>query len=289
MHPRLVMEGRGAGDRGVEGDLDTNHLGDHPIELRKDLEPVLGDQLGVDAQEAGDHAAQRHDAIALTDAEDGGVDVGGARFQGGERIGDRASRVVVGVELDIAVDRLTHHRHQLEDLAGGGDPNRVGQSDPLRMQPVDRLVNPEQIARFGSERVLAAEADLQALCLDEANHFRARFNDLVHALAVREGAQRGRGTKQDIDPVRARLDRDPSVVHVAAHMREYLGAQWKASHRSDVGLGLRRSTGRRQLEVFDTEVIQGFCDRDFLRRREVSQRELLAFSKRRLDDLERSY
>jgi len=42
-----------------------------------------------------------------------------------------------------------------------------------------------------------------------------------------------------------------------------------------------------QLEVFDAELIEHLRDRDLLRRGEVRRGELLAFPKRRLDDVER--
>src|SRR5205823_331313 len=61
VHPGLVMEGRVAGNRRVEGDLDADHAGDHPVELGEDLEPVLGDQVGTHAEQSGDHPAERHD------------------------------------------------------------------------------------------------------------------------------------------------------------------------------------------------------------------------------------
>src|SRR5205085_1484096 len=76
---------------------------------------------------------KKHDAVTFADAEHGGVDVGGTRLQGGVRIGDGAPGVVVGMEFDVAVDRLPHHRHQLEDLVRGRDPDRVGKADPLRV------------------------------------------------------------------------------------------------------------------------------------------------------------
>ena len=49
-------------------------------------------------------AAKRRDAVALTNAEDTRVDVGGTGLQGNERIGDAAARVVVGVELNACRD-----------------------------------------------------------------------------------------------------------------------------------------------------------------------------------------
>src|SRR5207244_7782804 len=110
---------------GVEGNLDPHHVGDHAVELRQDLEPVLRHQFGVQAEQPRDHAAERHDAVALADSQDGGVDVGGTRLERGEGIGDGAAGVVVGVELDVAVDRLANHGDQLEDLVRAGDPDRA--------------------------------------------------------------------------------------------------------------------------------------------------------------------
>jgi len=40
---------------------------------------------------------------------------------------------------------------------------------------------------------------------------------------MRELAQGRRGAEEDVDPVRAGIDGDPRVIHVAAHVGEHLG------------------------------------------------------------------
>ena len=280
MHPGLVMEGGVAGDRGIEGDVDPDHVGDHPVELGQDLEPVVRHQLGMDTEQPGDHAAERDDAIALADPQDGGIDVGGSRLERRECIGDGAARVVVGMELDVAVDRLAHHRDHLEDLVRRGDPDGVGQPDPLRVEPVDRLVDAQQVTRFRSKRVLAAEANLQSLRLDVAHDFGTGLDDLVNRLAARERPHGGRGAEQDVDAVGAGVDREPGVIEVTAHVGEHLGSQGPRRDGPQVGFGLGRGTGRRQLEVLNAELVEHLRDRDLLQGREVGRGELLAFPQR---------
>src|SRR5207244_12071272 len=68
-----------------------------------------------------------------------------------------------------------------------------------------------------------------------------------------------------------------------------LGPQGQCGGRAQVGLGLRRGAGRCQFQVLDAKLVEQVGDRDLLLWREVSRRELLALTKCRLDDLERSY
>src|SRR5207245_9252643 len=259
------------------------------VERRQDVEPVVRDQVGPDAEQAGDHAAQWHDAVALADPEHRGVDVGGAGLEGGEGVGDGATGVVVGVELDIAVDRLADHRDQLEDLVGGGDANRVGKPDSLRVQSVDRLVDAQQVARFRAEGILAAESHLQPLGLDVPHHLGAGFDDLIDGLPMRKGAHGGRGAEQDVDSVRAGVDGNACVIQVAADVGQHLGPQRQGGDDSQVRFGLGGRAGRSQLQVLDAKLIEHLSDRNLLRGGEVGRDELFAFPKRRLDDLERLY
>ena len=201
VHAGLVVEGRVAGDGGVEGHRDPDHVRHHPVQLRKQVEPVLQHQLGLHTHEPGDHAAQRHDPIPLADAKQGGVDVCGSRLQGGKGVGDGTAGVVVGVELDVAFDVAAYERDQLEDLVRGGDADGVGQPHPLWVQPVDRAVDAQQVVRVRAEGVLAAETHLQALRLDESHHLGADRDDLLDRLAVREHAQGRGGPEKHIDTV----------------------------------------------------------------------------------------
>jgi len=97
---------------------------------------------------------------------------------------------------------------------------------------------------------------------------------------VREGPHGGRGTEQDVDPVGAGVDGDPGVIEMTSDVGQHLGAKRQCRDGPQVGFGLGRGAGRRQLEVFDAELIEHLRDRDLLRGREVGRGELLAFAQR---------
>ena len=116
VHPRLVVKCGRSGHRSVERDRDPEDLGEHRIELGQHLQPVVLDQLGLDRDQARHHRGERHDAVALPDAEDGGVDMCRSRLERRQRVCHRAAGVVVGVELDVAADVAADQGNQVMDL-----------------------------------------------------------------------------------------------------------------------------------------------------------------------------
>src|ERR1035437_2540820 len=97
VHPRLVVKGEGGGDRRREGDVDAEHGRHHRLELGETVEAVVLDKLGLDGEHPRDQTGERHDAVALTDAEDGGVDMGRTGLQRRQGGGHGPAGVVVGV------------------------------------------------------------------------------------------------------------------------------------------------------------------------------------------------
>lgn len=99
----LVGEGAESGDVVVEGDVDLDGLGDQVLDILELLQLVLAlDVLGVGDHHAGHQATKRGDTVALTDTENGGIDVGGTGLKGTVGVGDGAASVVVEVGFDIA-------------------------------------------------------------------------------------------------------------------------------------------------------------------------------------------
>jgi hypothetical protein len=136
--------------------------------------PGPGPVVGVHAR---DQPAERRDAVALADAQHGRVDVGRARFQRAECVGNRAAGVVVAVELDVAVGQPAQRADQPPDLRGRGDADRVGDAEPVDdAEPVHGEVDAQQLRFIAAERVLGAEAQLDI--------GRLRANPRQHSAAV---------------------------------------------------------------------------------------------------------
>ena len=162
MHAGLVVKGRRGCDRGVERDGDAEHLGEHRVELRKHREPVVLDQLRLEGHEPRHHRGERHDAVALPDAEDGCVDVRRARLECRQRIRHGAPGVVVGVKLDIAPDVPPDQRHEVVDLRRCCDADCICEADPIHTGSIDRAIDADQVVRIAAEGVLGAETRFHA-------------------------------------------------------------------------------------------------------------------------------
>src|ERR1035441_4818939 len=190
VHPRLVGEGEGTGDGGVEGHPDAEDAGDQGVELGEEVEAVGLDPIRGDGSDPGDEPGEGCDPVAFADAEHGGVDVGGPGLQGGQGVGHRAAGVVVAVELDVTADGGPYRRHHLLDLARGGDADRVGDADPVGSAGVDGPVHRQDLLEVAAEGVLAAEADLAAGAADMADDPAGDVDHLVEGAA---GRPRGGG------------------------------------------------------------------------------------------------
>ena len=219
-------EGAEARDGVIERNVDLHRPRDQLLDVLKLLEPVLGEHvLAVGDHHAGHEAAERGDAVALADAQDRRVDVGGAGLERAVGVGDGAAGVVVEVRLDVAADDAAQRAHQLVDLARPRAAHGVGDADPVHADLVDGRVDGQQVDQVRAERVLAREAHLDAARLDELDDLNGRVLDVRHVLAVAVLAQVRRGADDHVDAVDARLDRHPRVVHVAADVRQDLGLE----------------------------------------------------------------
>ena len=243
-------KGTEARDGIVERDVDLHRAGHQLLDVLELLQPVLGQHvLAVGDNHAGHEAAERGDAVALADAQDRGVDVGGAGLEGAVGVGDGAARVVVEVRLDVAADDAAQRAHQLVDLARAGAADRVGDADAVHADLVDGRVDGQQVDQVGAERVLAREAHLDAARLDELDDLDGRVLDVRHVLAVAVLAQVRRGADDHVDAVHARLDGQPRVVHVAADVRQDLGLEAQLADGLAVEPALLRRGGAGQFDL----------------------------------------
>jgi hypothetical protein len=115
----LVGEGAEAGDVVVEGNVDLDGLSNKILERLQLLELVLGlDVVAVGDDHAGHEATKRSNTVALTNSNDGGVDVGSTGLEGAVCVGNGAASVVVEVGLDVAADDAAKSSDEIVDLSG---------------------------------------------------------------------------------------------------------------------------------------------------------------------------
>ena len=186
VHPRLVVERGRGGDGGIERHRNPKHGREHRVELGQHLQPVVLDQLRLDGDQPGHHRRERHDAVALSDTEDGGVDVRRSRLECRERICHGAAGVIVGVELDVAADVAANQRHEVVHLRRRRDPDSIGKTDAIHARTIDGAIDAHQVFRVGSKRVLGAESRFTAGAANRSDDRGADLDDLVDAHAVRD-------------------------------------------------------------------------------------------------------
>ena len=121
-----MVEGVGTGDGRIEGDRNADHRRDHRIKFGEHPHVIAGHQRLVEGGEAGNHAAEGSDAVALTDAEDGHINVCRPAFQGAEGIGDSAPRIIMAVKLDVATHSGSHLSDSGVDLTRRSDADGIG-------------------------------------------------------------------------------------------------------------------------------------------------------------------
>jgi len=190
------------------------------------------------------------------------------------------------MELDVAADVMPELDGERVALPRRRDPDGVGDADPVHAHLVDGLIDPQEVALGRAEAVLAREADLLPVVLDELDDPARLDDDLVDALAVREVAEERRRPEEDVDPGHAGLDGDAGVIHMTPHVRKYLCMEAQRRDHPQVFAGLRGRDRRGQLDVLDPEFVQELRDGDLVGRREVGVRELLALAERGVDDRE---
>ena len=130
--------------------------------------------LRIEGEHAGQKTAQWRDAVALSDAQNGRVDVRGSGFYGLVSVGDRAAGVVVAVKLDVAavMNHLANFAHQRIDLPGRGDPHGIGQAHPVHARLGHGPIHGHQVGFFAAESVFGTETHLHIRRgFDPSDHF----------------------------------------------------------------------------------------------------------------------
>src|SRR2546428_3058079 len=147
VNPRLVMERVLTGHEVVVRDVDSDERGHELVEVPQLRQVVLlpnrGRVIGVHTR---DETAERGDAVALADTEHARVDVGGSSFKDRVAVGDRATGVVVSVELDVAPNMVAQLDRERVALAWRGDTDRVRDAYAVPAHSVHPGGDLEQVA-----------------------------------------------------------------------------------------------------------------------------------------------
>ena len=197
----------------------------------------------------------------------------GASLQGAVGVRDRAARVVVQVDLDVAGYNAAEGAHEVVDLARGGTADCIGDADSVDADFVDGLVEGEEVDEVGAERVFGGEADFNVLGLDVLDDFDGGVLDVGHVFAMRVFAEEGGGADDNVDAVDACLDGDFGIGHVAADVCEDLALETELANSFTVLARLLRGGRGGELDVVGTKLIEGFGNFDLLCGVEVGIRE----------------
>lgn len=134
----LVGEGAEPGDVVVEGDVDLDGLRDEILQVSELVQFVLAhDVVAVGDNHAGHQTAERGDAVPLSDAQHGGVDVGRPGLERTVGVRDGAPSVVVEMCLNIARDNAPQGADEVVDLSRRRTSNGVG--DALKRKEKEKI------------------------------------------------------------------------------------------------------------------------------------------------------
>jgi len=151
---------------------------------------------------------------------------------------------------------------------------------------VDGAVDGEEIDKVAAERVLGGETDLLALRLDVLDDLDSSVLDVCDVLAVAVLHQVAAGANDDVDTVNTGRDGQLGVVHVASYVGEDLSLEAELADLLAVEARLLTGGGRGELDVVDTEFVEGLGNLDLSCGVEEGVGELLALAEGGLDDLE---
>ena len=212
VHAGLVRVGGLAGDVVVERHLDAGHPRDEPLELPELAEAVaLRDALRLEREHARDEAAERGDAVPLADAEHRHVDVGGA---GRDRLVARwrsAQPVSLWPWKPMSQrTALPHLAYEREDLARRGDPDGVGEADPVDAEPLRGAVDGSRSAT--SVRKASSAQKRTSSPAESASSMGGAIASMIcwMRLPVRRLAQDAARREEQPDAAHARVDAPPA-------------------------------------------------------------------------------
>ena len=192
-----------------------------------------------------------------------------AGFECAVGVGDCAARVVMEMDFDVAGHNASEGADEVVDLSGRGTADCVSNAYSVDSDPVNGLVEGEEVNDVGAERVFGGETDLDALGLDELDDFDGGILDVGHVFAMRVFAKEGGGADNDIDAVHPCFNCDFGILHIAADMGEDLALETELADSFTVLAGLLRGSWRGELDVVGAEFVKCFGDFDLLVRVEV--------------------
>jgi hypothetical protein len=124
-----VSEARFAGNVIVEGNLDTDNIGNHFIQIVEHFEFVFFHEVLVVGIQAGNKSTQGSNPVPFPNAEDASVNVRRTGFQRGKTVGNGATAVIVSMKLDPGFNVMTQFRDQ-QTIAAVWQLN-IGQSNSI--------------------------------------------------------------------------------------------------------------------------------------------------------------
>src|SRR5579884_254905 len=286
---RAVCERAARRDRRVEWDGQVQALGYIPIEAGQVAKIIACQQVGMVDVELRDDAAQRGDAVALTDAQHGDIQAVRARLQRGDGVGDGAAGIVVAVKFDThAWIAFGAQAHQPFHLARRGNAHRVRQTDTLRARLHSRIENGQQIDKVAAKGVLGGETHVASGRAHTADERNGGGANLLDPAPVTVGAQFGRGAVEQVEAGDGQVQRRLYIGLHAAHVRHNRGAQAQTAQRAHKrGCG-RRDDGRRHLDSAYAKGVQQAHNFQPLLQTEEGALELLALAQRRIENGQRS-
>ena len=112
---------------------------------------------------------ERGVAGALAEAVDGGVHVGGAGLDAGQRVGRGHAEVVVRVHLQVQAHVLLEEADHVVGVEGVQDAERVAEAQAVGALVLGRLAEAQQELEVGARGVLGVHRDVQVVLLGEGH------------------------------------------------------------------------------------------------------------------------
>ena len=190
VQPRLVRERRRADVRLARRRRHVGDLGDGVGDAGGLAQQALGQDVAVQLElEVGDDGDEVGVAGALAVAVDAALHVRGAGGDGGQRVGDRAAAVVVGVDADAGAGRLDDVEHDVRDPVGQHAAVGVAERDDLGARlggGAQHLEGVRPVAAVAVEEVLGVEEDRLPLRTQVADGVAHHREVLLQRRAQRE-------------------------------------------------------------------------------------------------------
>ena len=282
---------------------DVDELGDVVRHRREPFQAVGRDRLDPHLQrEVRDHGREVAVAGALADAVDRALHLPGARPHCRERVGDRASGVVVRVDRDdhVVAEVRDDVTHDLLDLERQRSAVRVAQHEgrsALLGRGLEHAQRELRVALVAIEEVLGVEHHAEAVAAQVLDRVGDHGDALVEGRSeclgdvvvprLADDAHRGRAGRDEVRERRVVVDLplDPAG---RAERDEGRGGELQLGHGPTEELFvLRVRAGPATLDPGDAEVVELLGDAQLVVDGEGDALELRAVTEGRVEDLDR--